>query len=228
MERRYIQSREVRASGSSKAPKISGYAAVFNSSTQIDTQNGSFREQIKPGAFTRAIREKDDCVCLFNHNDLYVLGRTSAGTLRLREDENGLFYDCDLPDTQAGRDTHENIRLGNIRGCSFAFTVDADGEDWSEQVDRSGNRFIQRDVRSVSELIDVSPVVHPAYASTSVSARELETVTAELRSGKRKGSTPFVSLDHIRTRMQHNSWEDEIEIARNTMRRKNRLAILDL
>ena len=38
-----------------------------------------------------------------------VLGRTTAGTLRLSEDSRGLKFECDLPDTTAGRDTYESV-----------------------------------------------------------------------------------------------------------------------
>jgi phage head maturation protease len=76
MERRFIQATEVRASGTGSNPKISGYAAVFNSTTTIQAKNGSFRKCIKPGAFSHALNQ--DTVCLFNHNDLYVLGRPHA------------------------------------------------------------------------------------------------------------------------------------------------------
>ena len=92
---------EVRASATpSGKPRIEGYAATFNNPTQLP----GFREVIKPGAFTRAIDEQHDCVCLFNHDQNNVLGRTTSGTLRLDQDSLGLHYVCDLPNTQAARD----------------------------------------------------------------------------------------------------------------------------
>jgi HK97 family phage prohead protease len=216
MERRFITSREIRASGSSKAPQISGYAATFNSPTMITTQNGSFREQIKPGAFSRAIREADDVCCLFNHNDMYVLGRISAGTLRLKQTDRGLFYECDIPDTQAGRDTHTSIQRGDISGCSFAFEVGEDDQDWD--MDERG--LLNRNIRNVRSLIDVSPVTHPAYASTSVSARELELVNAEIRSGKLRRQRLQVSPEKVREALQGKSWEQQLEERDAAIRRR--------
>ena len=64
-------------------PDQYSHAAVFNRETDI---GGMFREEvIRPGAFTAAIG-RDDVRALFNHNPNFVLGRTSAGTLRLSQD----------------------------------------------------------------------------------------------------------------------------------------------
>jgi hypothetical protein len=173
MERRYLQTHELRLAGGNK-PQISGYAARYNVTTKLP----KFREVIAPGAFTRALREKQDTICCFNHDPNFVLGRTSSGTLRLSEDARGLKFTCDLPDTQAARDLRESINRRDINGCSFAFNI-AD-EDWSEGKE-DNERYLLRSVKDL-DLIDVSPVTHPAYPETSVSARELELVGAEIRS----------------------------------------------
>jgi uncharacterized protein len=226
MERRYLQSRELRVSGSSSNPQISGYAAVFNSPTTITQRDGSsFRERIRRGAFSRAIREKHDCVCLFNHSNDFILGRVSAGTLRLRQDDRGLFYECDMPDTTLGRYLRESIKRKDVRGCSFAFAVREDGQEWSEEQDERGQRFVQRDITDISELIDVSPVTHPAYDTTEVSARTLELVTAELRSGRRR-APKFVSKEEIERRLRNGKPSFE-ELVHQSVRNR-RLSILDL
>jgi HK97 family phage prohead protease len=221
MERRYLQSREIRASSSNSKPQISGYASVFNSYTTITQRDGSsFRESIRRGAFTRAIRDKHDAVCLFNHDSNFVLGRVSSGTLRLRQDDHGLFYECDLPDTTLGRDLRESIKRKDISGCSFSFTVRDDGQEWSEDEDERGKRFIKRDITDVDELIDVSPVTHPAYENTEVDARELELVTTELR---RKSHTTKPDIEQLRKRLSGPSFEDRLTDAAQVRRRRQNL-----
>lgn len=170
MERRHYQSKEFRMSGDGK--KISGYAATFDRETALP----GFTEVIRHGAFDRALREKQDVVCLFNHDTNFVLGRTGAGTLRLSQDSRGLYFVCDLPDTQAARDLHESVKRGDINGCSFAFTLPHEGgQTWSEQ--RGG---VLRELTDL-DIHDVSPVTYPAYEGTSVDARVAATV-AEMRS----------------------------------------------
>lgn len=78
-------------------PGIRGYAAVFN---QLSEDLGGFRERVLPGAFKDCLAASPDVRCLFNHDPNAVLGRTKAGTLRLAEDNKGLHFDCDLPDTR--------------------------------------------------------------------------------------------------------------------------------
>ncbi len=121
-----------------------------------------------------------DVRCLFNHNPDAVLGRTKAGTLRLSEDRTGLYFDCDLPDTQAGRDVRESVTRGDVDQCSFGFVVQ--GQNWREEKDGGGGTQAIRELTDV-DLFDVSPVTYPAYPQTSVSARLLwpEGEPAEVR-----------------------------------------------
>ena len=78
----------------------------------------------------------------------------SAGTLRLVEDEIGLRMEIDLANTTAGRDTAEDVRAGNLSGCSFSFTVEVDEWDWS------GLTTI-RTLRKIDTLFDTGPVGFP-------------------------------------------------------------------
>jgi HK97 family phage prohead protease len=179
-EIRYIQATECRAvggSGDADPLRIEGYASVFNTRAQLP----GFREQIKPGAFTRALTEKQDVVCLFNHDANFVLGRTTSGTLTLRQDARGLFYSCELPNTQTARDLHTSIQRGDINGCSFAFTIPDGGQSWSEAQDTDGSYFVARDITDLN-LHDVSPVTYPCYSGTEVYARNCAEVPVELRS----------------------------------------------
>lgn len=178
-EVRYISSTEVRAlggSGDADPLRIEGYASVFNRNAVLP----KFQERIKPGAFSRAIEQKQDVVCLFNHDPNVVLGRTSSGTLTLRQDAKGLWYSCELPNTQAARDIHTSIQRGDINGCSFAFNIPVGGQEWSEERGADGKYFVMRDINDVN-LMDVSPVTYPCYSGTDVQARAVE-APVELRS----------------------------------------------
>lgn len=143
-------------------PVIHGYAAIFNEEADIFW----FREMVVPGAFTRAIEQRQDVRALFNHDPSLILGRTGAETLRIGEDDRGLWYEIDPPDTQLGRDLVHSIRRGDISQSSFAFVVIT--EEVIQEKDQKPLRVI-KDV----DLFDVSPVTYPAYESTNVSVRAL-------------------------------------------------------
>lgn len=165
---------------------FTGYAARFGEETYIGPPKQGFYERIAPGAFANALK-RCDTRSLFNHNPDYILGRKSAGTLRLEEDENGLRVDNDLPDTQWGRDTSTSVARGDITGMSFAFTVV--GEEWSS---KPGGHAQLRTITEIGELVDVGPVTFPAYDTTSASVRSVvrkanaEAAPAEKRSERRQ------------------------------------------
>jgi HK97 family phage prohead protease len=148
--------------------KIIGYAARFN---ELSEEMWGMREKIAPGAFKEAIG-KSDVRALWNHDPNYVLGRTKNGTLQIREDEQGLFYEVTPPDAQWARDLVESIKRGDVDQSSFAFTVDV------EQWDESGNPVV-RTIVKVRELYDVSPVTYPAYPTATSGVRSLQDVAKE-------------------------------------------------
>ena len=135
-----------------------GYAAVFNSPSQ---DLGGFVEVILPGAF-RDVVKTDDVRALWNHDPNHVLGRVGAGTLRLGEDDKGLWYEVDLPDTTTGRDVATLLARGDVIGSSFGFRVLEDGAEW--RVSEDGRPL--REIRTVARLRDVGPVTFPAYLAT--------------------------------------------------------------
>lgn len=144
-----------------------GHAAIYNALSE-ELWPG-VREIIRPGAFDASLNRGDEVVALFNHDVSLLLGRRSAGTLRLREDDRGLVYEIMLPDTTAGRDVATLVARGDLRHSSFAFIP---------ELVRAYTQGISEVVRA--RLLDVSPVVYPAYPQTDVTlarmARLLETV----------------------------------------------------
>jgi uncharacterized protein len=176
---------ELRADGDGEAPKLRGHAAVFNSPSEL--MGGCFREIINPGAFSDAL-QTSDIRALVNHDSRMVLGRSSAGTLKVSEDDTGLAIEIDPPDTSYARDLIISMQRGDISEMSFAFTVAEDGQEWTRDPDESGNWT--RTISKFSRIYDVSPVTYPAYPETDCALRTLETVKA-------KDAAPPVDGDEI-------------------------------
>lgn len=148
---------------------VTGYAVVFNERADI---GGYFYEVIAPGAFAESLRSAD-VRAYFGHDSGRVLGRSSAGTLRLQEDDRGLAVEIDLPDTSDGRDARELIVRGDITGMSFGFIVTK--QEWDETGD-----IPVRTIHAV-DLIEVSIVAVPAYDGTSIALRSLDEIRKERR-----------------------------------------------
>lgn len=166
-EKRVVSAAHVEARAEDEGRKIIGYAALYDSPTDI---GGMFREQIARGAFAEAIG-RDDVRALIDHDASRVLGRTTAGTLRLSEDDKGLRVEIDPPDTQIARDLMVSLERGDINQMSFAFRVEQEQWDFDQEPP-------MRTVRAV-ELLDVSAVTYPAYEDTEVGLRSLEAAKAE-------------------------------------------------
>lgn len=141
---------------SAKGRHLVGYAARFGVQTNI----GSFRERIAPGAFTNTLASGRDILALVDHDPKALLGRTRSGTLTLKEDADGLAFDLALPDTRAAADLLALAERGDLGGMSFGFV--ATDDHWTGDL---------RELRSV-ELHEVSVVQSwPAYAQTTVAVR---------------------------------------------------------
>lgn len=153
---------------------ISGYAAVFNSPTII---GGWFEEVISPGAFSKTISENGDIRALFNHDWNNVLGRTKAGTLRLSEDDRGLKFEVDLPNTSIARDLVESLKRGDINQCSFGFIPTI--EEWDDTIEP-----MKRTIKEV-ELYEISVVSIPAYEDTEVSLVRSKEIAKEVELRKK-------------------------------------------
>lgn len=141
---------------------VEGYAAVFGQPTMI----GSVEEIVHHGAFEN--RLMDDVVALFNHDMNMPLARSTEGqgTLEMKVDEHGLYYKFELGNQSYAKDLAESIKRGDVRGSSFGFVVRED--DYEKKDDGT----YRRNIRSIGRIVDVSPVVSPAYPQTSVKMRD--------------------------------------------------------
>jgi len=167
---------ELRVEAEGDKQFIGGYASVYDQ----PTDKMGFREVVKPGAFDRALKEKQDVRILFNHDPSAILGRTTSGTATVSTDSKGLKFRCEMPDTTTGRDVMTSIKRGDISQCSFGFR--AVKAAWTNEVDPKdpSNIIVTRELRDV-DLGDCSPVTYPAYEGTSVSPTR-SCSSAEIRS----------------------------------------------
>jgi len=142
-----------------------GYAAVYG---PMSEDLGGFREVIDPSAFMRSLKSGADVRALVGHDDSMVIGRLSAGTLRLSSDQRGLMVEINLPNTSYANDLRELLKRGDVSQMSFGFTVAGGGDSWGTA--EGGGRL--RTLKDV-DLHEVSIVAMPAYPDTSVALRSL-------------------------------------------------------
>jgi HK97 family phage prohead protease len=156
---------ELRAATDGGLGQLGGYALKYRTLSQ---NLGGFIETIEPGVIDDATLrgERGDVLCRYQHEDNFLLGRLVSGTLRLQGDTTGLDYAVDLPDTDYARNVAALAARGDVRYSSFAFRTMED--DWS----LSEQGFPLRTLLSV-QLVDVAPVVTPAYMDTSTGLRSL-------------------------------------------------------
>lgn len=152
-------SREVRLDESDGVRRLSGYAVVWNQPSQ---DLGGFTETVRPGAFGDLTGK--DIRAFFNHDYNYLLGRTTSNTLTLEQDDKGLAFSIELAQTAKAEEVYQLVHRGDLDGVSFGAYVQ--DEKWSE--DGKTNELISL------ELIEISPVVFPAYLQPNVSARSLD------------------------------------------------------
>lgn len=160
-ERRYTQW-PVEYRAKDNGTKIGGYAAVFNSLSQ---NLGGFVEEIAPEFFNKSRGDGwPGVVARFNHDDNMLLGTIAGGTLRLMVDGTGLDYTVEPPNARA--DISELVSRGDVRQSSFAFQTFED--EWGV----TDQNFPKRRLIS-GKLVDVAPVVSPAYLDTTAGLRSL-------------------------------------------------------
>lgn len=153
-----------------KTPTIRGYAAKFNTLSQAmpiyeeGRMIGTFREQLLPGCFASAL-PVSDVRCLINHDANLIMGRNISGTLRMKEDEIGLFFENDPPETSYSKDIQVSMQRGDISQCSFGFKVASGGDEYTKDPNVP-NGYI-RSIRKIDQMFDVSPVTYPAYLDTN-------------------------------------------------------------
>jgi HK97 family phage prohead protease len=146
---------------------FSGYAAVFNSPTRIDSMwEGEFDETILSGAFAKSLREQTP-VFQFDHGKHPLIGSIPLGNItRAEEDTKGLYIEARLSDNWLIQPVRDAIASGSIDGMSFRFSVPEGGETWVETSGKVPSRTL-----SELKVPELGPVVFPAYDKTTAAVR---------------------------------------------------------
>ena len=143
---------------------IEGYFAVFDSNYEL--WDGA-TESIGRNAFDGTLG--DDIRALINHETRLVLGRTTAGTLTLRVDENGLWGGIKINEADSdAMNLYARVQRGDVSQCSFGFDILQERTD----VD-SATGAVHWTIEKV-KLYEVSCVTFPAYKETAIQARAEE------------------------------------------------------
>jgi HK97 family phage prohead protease len=185
-ERRTFTVRDIEARQAEDGTmRMAGYAAVFNEASLPLP----FIEKIAPGAFSKTLQETPDVRLLANHEGL-PMARTKNGTMRLYEDETGLYFEAELANTQEARDLYTLVSRGDVDQMSFAFRVIR--QNWSKD----------RTERTLTEVSladgDVSIVTYPAYTATSVEAREaLKKAVLQIKEGREVTGDSLLVLESV-------------------------------
>jgi len=147
-------------------PTIFGYAAKYGVRSE---DLGGWVEILAADCFDANLATNPDVRALFNHEASAILGRTTAGTLKLTSDKVGLAYEVSPPDTTCARDLMVSMSRGDVTQSSFGLIcTDA---AWAYDA------LTGMDIRTVksADLFDVSPVTYPAYSEATSGVRSLPT-----------------------------------------------------
>lgn len=148
---------------------VSGYVNKPGALSEVLGTAKKFRERIAPGAFKRAIENRNrEIDFLAEHDSKQVLASTKNESLTLREDGEGLYMEAKISPTSYGKDYYQLISDGLVRNMSFGFTSLKDS--WN-QVGGVMIRTIEE-----LELFEVSAVRNPAYSQSSLAARDINLI----------------------------------------------------
>ena len=156
---------------------VYGKAVVYNSlSNTLRTKTGiQFIEIIEPGFFDSVL--DSDVIATIEHNPEKIVGRRSAGTLKITDTPEALLTENHIPPTTAGNDLKINIARGEIRAMSFAFNVKKGGDMWSKGANGIMKRTLLRG--GCNGFYDVTYTIDPGYSDTAVAMRSMEKYNEE-------------------------------------------------
>lgn len=173
-EVRFVESEgiELRAVEGTEDRFVEGVGVVYGKEVEIWP---GFREKIRAGAFNKTLQGGSEIKSFFNHDASQVLATTRSNpALEIQDTDKGLRFKAPIPPTSYGNDLRVNLERKNVRGASFSFDVDEEGDI----ITRDEKGVYHREITSAT-MYEVGPVTNPAYPQTSVSLRSIEQTQKE-------------------------------------------------
>lgn len=149
---------EVRSDDGGNYRMVVGYPIVFGK----PSNDIGFIEYIDKGALDDV--DLSEVFLVYAHDPNQPLARVDAGTLKLKVDSKGLYFEATLPNTTLANDVLENIRVGNIKGMSFLFTTKEDTWEFSNDPGKPDIRHVTK----IDQVFEITITPLPAYADTSI------------------------------------------------------------
>lgn len=145
---------------------LEGYAAVFDETVRIwDPWDGEYDERFSRNAFTKTLKERTPYLML-QHGRHPLIGSLPIGSIsELAADNRGLHVRARLHDNWLVEPVRDAIASGSISGMSIMF------EPVKDTRDDSGDTLLV--TRDEVKLLELGPVVFPAYESTEVGVRSV-------------------------------------------------------
>ena len=166
-----IRSAEIQTDTNSNNEMIlQGTAIVFDKPALINTPTGSYTEVIKRNALDGL--KLDDTRLLVSHDMNRLPLAKSPKTMDIWKDDAGMHFRAKLANTEEARSVYESIKRQDLGGVSFGFTV-SDGSRYDVETRT-------RTITKIDKVLEFSIVNFPAYAETSVEARN-QMQDAEIR-----------------------------------------------
>lgn len=155
---------------------VSGYFSIFNN---IDAD----KDKISPGAYKKSISENTRIKHLYQHDPRMPLSAVRGGTLKLKEDATGLYFESKIADTSVGRDVIKLYDDGVIDEHSVGIVV--------------SKSFQRADYRELKELrlIEGSTVTWGSNEKALITSIKLDAMVKCLKDGRYENEEVFDFLE---------------------------------
>lgn len=146
---------------------VRGFAAVYDSPwNDVLVEQMGYVESIARGAFRKALGRAGNVPLLREHRRHDMLATTRNKSLRLKDEAKGLYFEADLPKTQLGNDTLEQIKRGDVWGMSYGMATTAGDSTFTRTTTPP-----KRTINNIQRLLDVTLTYEPSYEAATVELR---------------------------------------------------------